>query len=185
MPAALVNDGALWFTIPACIGTIFFLVQMVLMLIGGGELGIDGDLDHGDPTDTFKILSIQSIAAFLMGSGWGGIAGLRAFDWSWSSSLIFGMVCGAGMVWLLAIVLKAVHDLQSSGNVRMEHAAGAEGTVYASIPGSGAGRGQVQVVVDGRQRTYAAISEGEPIPSHTRIRVVRVNEDRTLTVTPA
>ncbi len=186
MPQALITDGALWFSIPAIVGSIFFVLRLLLMFVGGGDLGLDADvdLDHPDSTDTFKVLSIQSIAAFLMGAGWGGIAGLRAFEWTWINALLFGIACGVATVWLLGMLLKAVYDLQASGNVRVERAVGAEGTVYVSIPQAGEGRGQVQLVVDGRQRIYTAVTEGESIASQSRIRVVRVNEDRTLTVTP-
>lgn len=184
LPDVLTVNGAGWFTVAAFVGTIFFLGRLALMFVGG-DGGVDADFDtdiHGDPGDAFKVLSIQAVAAFLMGFGWAGLAGLNGFGWTWTNSLLFAIVAGAGMVWLLGLLLKAVHDLQSTGNVRMESAVGTEGQVYANIPESGSGRGQVQIVIDGRQRLYSAISEGEAIPSQTRIRVIRVNEDRTLTV---
>lgn len=185
MPEPLIADGALWFSVPAILGTIFFVLRLVF-LFAGGDGGMDADVnvdvDHTDSTDTFKVLSVQAIAAFLMGFGWGGIAGLRAFEWTWLGSMGFGVVAGAAMVWILGLLLKAVHDLQSSGNVRIERAIGAEGTVYANVPGNNSGRGQVQLVVDGRLRTFSAITEGEALPSQTRVRVVRVNEDRSLTI---
>jgi membrane protein implicated in regulation of membrane protease activity len=186
MPEALIADGAGWFTVPAVVGTVFFTLRLLLMMIvGDGGLDVDIDDLDGDPGDAFKVLSIQSIAAFMMGFGWGGLAGLRAFGWEWLHSLLLGIAFGMAMVWILALLLKGIHDLQSDGNVRLESAIGSEGHVYANIPASGTGRGQVQLVVNGRLRTYNAISEGEAIASQTRIRVTRVNEDRTLTVGPA
>lgn len=182
MPDVLVADGAAWFTIPAVVGTIFFLLRVVFLFVGGDAGDLDVDLDHGDPTEAFKILSVQSIAAFMMGFGWGGIAGLRAFGWEWMPSMLIGLAIGGAMVWVLALLLKIVHDLQASGNVRLEHAVGAEGTAYTSIPAGGAGRGQVQVIVDGRQRIYSAVAQGEAIASQARVRVLKVNEDRTLIV---
>ncbi len=185
MPEVLVSDGAAWFTVPAVVGTVFFSLRLLLMIfIGDGGLDVEIDGVDGDPSDAFQVLSIQSIAAFMMGFGWGGIAGLRAFGWEWSHSLLFAIAIGLTMVWLLALLLKGMHDLQSDGNVRLESAVGTEGQVYANIPANGTGRGQVQIVVNGRQRTYNAISEGEAIATSTRIRVMRVNEDRTLTVGP-
>lgn len=185
MPEALVADGAGWFTVPAIVGTLFFCVRLVLLLVAG-DGGLDLDIDDldGDPTEAFKILSIQSVTAFMMGFGWGGIAGLRAFGWEWVHSLLLGVAFGAFMVWLLVLLLKGVYDLQSSGNVRLESAVGSEGTVYANVPENGSGRGQVQIVVNGRQRIYNAVSESEAIPTRSRVRVMRVNEDRTLTVGP-
>jgi hypothetical protein len=188
VPESLIANGAGWFTVAAAVGTIFFLGRLVLMFVGGDagmDVDFDGDVPHGDPGDAFKVLSIQSIAAFMMGFGWGGLAGINGFGWTWIGSMGFGIVMGAAMVWVLGLLLKAVHDLQSSGNVRIEQAVGVEGQVYANVPANGEGRGQVQLVVGGRQRIYNAISEGEAIASQSRVRVVRVNEDRSLTVTRA
>ncbi len=59
-----------------------------------------------------------------------------------------------------------------------------EGAVYTNVPEKGSGRGQVRVVVEGRDRIYNAISDRQAIPTSSRVRVVRVNQDHTLTVTP-
>ena len=49
------------------------------------------------------------------------------------------------------------------------------GTVYVRVPARGEGRGQVRVVVNGRQRIFNAISEGGAVESKTHVRVTRVN----------
>jgi hypothetical protein len=194
------SDHAAWFAVPALIGTAFFTLRLVLMMLGlhhGGDLSVDvghgdvhapsgGGVDHDtDSSDAFRILSIQSIAAFAMGFGWGGLGGFRGADWTFAVSTVFGLGTGIGMWWLLALLLKALFDLQSSGTTAAEDTIGAEGDVYANIPEHGSGRGQVRVTVADRQRIYNAISSGEALPSQTRIRVINVNEDNTLTVTPA
>jgi hypothetical protein len=171
------------------------------MLIGGDagatdadvDLGVDVDVDmdvdtgpadaeHGDPGQAMKVLSIQSIVTFLMGVRWGGLAGLHGFDLAWGPSALVGTAVGATMVWVLGLLLKGVHDLQSSGNIAIDSALGAEGTVYVGVPPHGEGRGQVRVVVDGRQRIYDAVSDGGALARHEHVRVVRVHDDHTLTV---
>lgn len=186
----LFSDHAAWFGVPAVVGTVFFALRMVLMLMGGDFAHHDvdagsADLHHGDPGEAFKVLSIQSIAAFMMGFGWGGLGGLRGADWSWTASTLFALGCGLGMMWLLAMLLRGMVALQSSGNVSAEDAIGGEAEVYVNIPGQRAGRGQVQVVVNGRQRIYNAVTEGEALASHSRVRITRVNDDHTVTVVPA
>ena len=182
---------ALWFTIPALIGTGIFLLRILLMMLGGVGLDIHHDVDfhagdaHADPGDAFKLLSVQSVSAFLMGFGWGGIGALKGSGFSELTSIAVGVAAGVAMVWLVGILLRAAWSLQSSGNVRIESAVGADGTVYVSIPEQGKGRGQVNVVIDNRQRTYDAISGGPPLASQTRVRVIGVNDDNTLTVLPA
>jgi hypothetical protein len=139
----------LLFTVPALLGTAVFLVRLGLMTIVGldhdvdvphdvdiphdvaidaqGDVDLGHDVESGDSTEAFKLLSIQSVAAFLMGFGWGGVGGLLGFEWSFPMSLLVGVGFGLVLVWLLGILMKAMYDLQSSGNVRVEDAVGTEG----------------------------------------------------------
>ena len=188
----LFSQQAAWFTIPAIVGTGIFIIRLVLMLVGG-DSGLDLDIDtadtfHGDPSEAFSIVSIQSLTAFGMGFGWTGLAAYKGIPLDMPPSLVIGLVGGVGMVWLLALMLKGLHDLQSSGNVDITQAQGREGDVYVTVPGREAqtpGRGQVRVNIANRQRIYNAVTEGDSLPSGTRVRITKVNEDRTLTVARA
>jgi hypothetical protein len=83
MMELLFGGGAALFGVTAVLGTRFFLGRVVPMLSGGlGDAlhgGIDVDAghaagavtDHTDSSSAFKVLSLQAIAAFLMGFGWG------------------------------------------------------------------------------------------------------------------
>lgn len=186
------NDGAVWFTFPAVIGTAFFLLRVLSLLAGGGhESGLDfhgdagGGDHHSDSGHDFQILSIQSIATFMMGFGWTALGALRGLGWEIPATIGLGCAGGIGMVYLLAILLKGMADLQSSGTISIEAAMGREGDVYVTVPGSGGGRGQVRVTLHEQQRIYNAVSTGEDLPSGTRVRVVKVNQDNTLTVARA
>ena len=186
----LFSNHVAWFGVPAVIGSVFFVLRMVLMLVGGdlGHGGMDAhgvDVHHGDSSDAFKLLSVQSIAAFLMGFGWGGLAAHVGADWPWTASTLFAFGCGIGMVWLLAMLLRAMISLQSSGNVSLDDAVGVEADVYVTVPAEGHGRGQVRVVINNRQRICNAVTQGEALPSRSRVRIINVNKDNTVTVTPA
>jgi len=202
----LFQGDALWFTVPALFGTLVFILRMVLMLVGGdtGDGGDGGDLGHagdvGDFGDTgdgsldfdgqhhpssntaFEILSVQSISIFLMGFGWVGIGCLLGSGWSTGVALALGVVGGVAMVWIMARTLGAVRTLEGSGNVKIQSTLGLEGDVYARIPAGG--RGQVRLVIDSRQRIYNAVSRDTDIASQSRVRVVGVNDDNTITVEP-
>ncbi len=199
MYEALFTEPAVWFGVPAVLGSAVFVLRLALMLIagdGGGGGGFDAALDvdldlevgdggdHLDPGQSFEILSVQAISAFLMGFGWAGLGGLNGAGWGMSPSIGAGLAGGIVMTWILAALLRTMYSLESSGNVSITTALNSEGEVYTSIPERHTGRGQVRVVLDGRQRIYNAVSEGEAIPTSSRVVVVRVNEDRTLTVSP-
>jgi hypothetical protein len=185
----LFADGAPWFAVPALIGTGVFVIRLVLMLMGGIAADMDVSLDahdlahHGDSTHAFQVISIQSVSAMMMGFGWAGLASLKGMGWSWPVSILVATACGVAMVYLLAITLKAVYDLQSHGNINIADTVGVEGDVYIGVPASG-GTGKVRLVVENRQRIYNAIAH-EAIPTSTRVRVVSVNADNTVTVARA
>lgn len=186
----LMTGDAIWFGVPALVGTLLFVIRMVLMLFAGHGM----DVDHGDVTDgggavdghdaagAFKALSLQTFMAFAMGFGWGGILGMYTLKWDFGRSLLVGVGVGVFMVWLLAVMLKATMELQSSGNVRLENAVGSEADVYVQIPPKGTG--QVKVVVKDRMRIVNASWEGEGVPQASRVRVVRVNADNSVAVIP-
>ncbi len=190
----LFDQPAVWFSVPAFVGTAVFALRLVLMLIAGdsgeGALEIDADADfdigdggeHLDPGYSFELLSVQAIAAFLMGFGWAGLGGLNGAGWGVTGSIASGVVGGVAMTWVLAMLLRWMYSLESTGNVSIQMALGVEGEVYANLPARGDGHGQVRIVVDSRQRIYNAVSDGDAIPTGSRIRVTEVNSDRTLTV---
>jgi len=191
------GSPAAWFTVPAIVGTLFFSLRLALMFVGGADTGMDADLDFdidvdvdidtdaGDSSEAFKVLSLQSIAAFMMGFGWGGLGGLRGTGWSLTMSAAFGVAAGAGMVWLLGKMLEAIYRLQSSGNISITQALEREGTVYNAIPAHGQGKGRIRLVIDDRERFYKAITDGEALASHHRVRVLRINDDNSVTVEKA
>jgi hypothetical protein len=184
----LLQGDAIWFGVPALVGTLLFIIRMVLMLMGTDhDMASDTDVaaaDGHDAAGAFKALSLQTFTAFAMGFGWGGILGLYTLNWGMGKSLLLASGTGVGMVWLLAVMLRMMLDLQSSGNQKLESALGCEGEVYVGIPPKGQGTGQVKVVVSDRMRIINAQSEGEGVPSQSRVRVVRVNGDNTVTVAP-
>ena len=97
-------------------------------------------------------------------------------------SLVCGLGGGVFMVWLLAILLRAVYALESSGNIAIVSALGAEGEVFAQVPSQGGGFGQVRLVVENRQRIVRAVTDGPELTRSQRVKVVKVNSDNTVTV---
>jgi hypothetical protein len=189
------SDNATWYSVPALVGSGIFLVRLALMFMGhAGGMDVDHDVSidahadvpdahhDGDSNAAFKILSLQTIAAFAMGFGWGGLGVVRGTHWDPLWAVPVGIAMGAAMVWVLGLLLKAAYDLQSSGNIRLADAVGVDGTVYVTVPAEGSGKGQVQLVLSNRQRIYNAVTDGPAITTRSRVRVVGVNDDNTVTV---
>jgi hypothetical protein len=202
-----VDGYALLFTVPAVIGSFVLLLKLGLLTFGGdsGDADVDVDVDvdldvdmdvdfdadvndaahaHGGD-DLFVWLSVQGIAALLAGFGWGGLVGTLTFHWELPASLALGIGAGGFLMWLAGMLFRFVMSLQESGTVSITRAMGCVGDVYAGIPATGSGRGQVRVIIDNRARFYNADTEGEALATGTRIKVVRINNDRSVTVMKA
>jgi len=198
------SESAGWFAVPAILGTFFFTLRLVLMLIGGagdsgdfGDADIDFDVDvdadfdtgdapvdHSDPSQAFKVLSIQAIAGFLMGFGWAGLGAYRSADMGVPTSVVIGLVGGGFMVWLLGLMMKIMRDFESSGNISIRTTIGRSGVVYITVPAKGSGRGQVKVTLDNnRQRIFNAVTEGEELTTTTAVTITKANDNNTITVT--
>jgi hypothetical protein len=188
----LFGQHAGWFTAPALLGTLFFLLRL---LIPGGDadgadaVGLDsadhsGAGAHHDSQWALRFLSVQAICAFLMGFGWTGFAAYRGSALGPGLSAIVGLGGGVGMAWILGAMLRGAMRLEASGNIEIGSALGREGDVYVTVPAAGGGRGQVRLVLGDRQRIFSAVSAAEEIRPPARVRVVKVNDDRTLTVAP-
>lgn len=189
----LFGQHAGWFAAPAILGTAFFIIRLVFMMTGlshAHDVGMDigdavGDPGHTDPSQAFKALSIQSAATFMMGFGWAGLGAYRGMGLEIVPSVVVGIAGGLAMVWLLGLLLKAVYDLQSSGNIAIADTVGRVGDVYLTVPSANGGRGQVRVTINNRQRVYDAVTDEQEIKPPSRVRIIRVNGDHTLTVVPA
>ena len=200
------GDQAVFFSIPALFGTLIFVLRMGMLLSGaddGGDLdaggmdlgdadvGADGldansePYDHGgtNPDSSFQLISFQTIAAFLMGAGWGGLGAYRgsALDFGWSMAV--AVVCGIAMLYLFAWLMKAVYDLQTSGNISPRMVIGREATVDVEVPSARGGQGTVKIVIDERMRRYRALTEGATIPRGSSVKIEKFNADNTVVVT--
>lgn len=181
MLTAMFSGYAVWFTVPALIATGAFGIKLTLLLIGA-DGGPDIDPAVSDSSPAFKLLSVQAMMGFLMGFGWGGFAAHKGSNLPVLPSIIIGVVCGLGMMWVLAVILRAMHELESSGNINVSDVIGREGVVDVTVPASRAGSGRVRVIIDQRQRSYPAITDGGEIARASRVRILAAEGDNTLMV---
>lgn len=174
---------AAWFTIPAVVGTLYFLIQMFFQGLGGDmdvdldtDIDFDTDVGHHGAGHDFKVLSLQTLSAFFMGGGWMGLAAYRLLDLGPTMASLIAVGSGVAVGWLLLTLLRAVLRLQNSGNIELGEAVGLTGEVYIEVPEAGRGSGRVKLIIAEHQREYSAVQEGEvAIPTGTPVRIVRAN----------
>ncbi|MEM8738490.1 MAG: hypothetical protein AAGG38_08450 [Planctomycetota bacterium] len=167
----------------ALVGTLLFALRMGLSLILG--LDSDVDLDAGGEGGGFGLISVLSITAFLMGTGWMGLVARLEWDLSPTASALFAAFSGATLMVLASgmmfVLQRAAHHVEYNPATAIGHV----GTVYMAIPARGMGNGQVRVAVQGRSVLVDAISTGEAIESFRDVKVVDTRDEKTLIVEPA
>ena len=192
--------------------TLILIIQIILMLIGMGDSGaginpsdtsgldmpdgFDGadvpdaagvDLDyhdissHADIAD-FRLLSVQSVIAFLCIFGWSGIAALSCGAAPWLAIAI-GAVLGLGAMFLVAKIIQWSSKLTQNGNFNVKNLLGESGTVYIPIPPKGGGAGKINISCGERFMEFDAVTEEEKtLSTGSAVRVVDIIAGSTLVV---
>ena len=181
------SDSTVYFVMGA-IGTALFLVKVLLMFIGGDadtdfDIDVDGGIEvHGGG---FSLFSLLSILAFMMGAGWMGLLCRQDFELGAALSAIIASAFGFALMLFASLGMLVLMRLQQSGKYDVNQAVGKLGKVYLTIPEAGAGTGQIQMNVDGRNTVLTAASAGGKIDSFASVKVVEVRDDGVVVVEPA
>lgn len=193
----LFQDGAWVFGLPASVGTVLFILKFLLMALGVDHV-VDADVGFSDPGDVAmhvgdklggkdvsvsrRWISLQGFIVLFMVGGWCGVVLFREVQWPVWSSAAVALVVGVGAMWAFGQVFEQMYKLQESGNVSIDAAVGGQGQVYVGVPAGGAGLGQVSVVINQKQRLYAARTQGEALSRGTTVAVTGTAGANTLVV---
>jgi hypothetical protein len=182
------------FLICAAIGGTLLLCQLLLTVMGWGGHHDFGHGDHGlghhetghDAESSWfaSLLTFRTIVAALT---FFGLAGLTATSSKVESpqALLIAAAAGAGALFLVAWLMRALRNLRSDGTVHVERAVGHSGTVYLTVPGRKAGAGKVTLTLQNRTMEYQAITANQELPTGAKVVVVSVVSPDTVEVIPA
>ncbi|MCY3970719.1 MAG: hypothetical protein OXG74_12350 [Acidobacteria bacterium] len=160
------------------VSALALLIQVILTVFG-----IDDLIDAVDGEGT-SLLSMRTVSGFLAGFGWTGVVMMRA-GYSTLAASIGGTAVGLLFAGILLLIIRVMMGLRHSGTIDYRNAVGVAGKVYAPIGGGLKKPGQVEVLVQGRLRTVAAMTRhDQDLPTLTRIRVVDTLDSNTLLVAP-
>lgn len=136
---------------------------------------------HADIAD-FRLLSVQSVIAFLCIFGWSGIAALSCGAEAWLAIAI-GAVLGFGAMFLVAKIIQWSSKLAQNGNFNVKNLLGESGTVYIPIPPKGEGTGKINISCGERFLEFDAVTEEEKaLSTGSAVRVVDIIAGSTLVV---
>lgn len=148
---------------------------------------IDADLSNHDisnPSDIadFRLLSVQSVIAFLTIFGWSGITALSNGMVEWAA-LLLAAALGFGAMFLVAKIIQWSSKLAQNGTFNIKNLLGESGTVYIPIPEKGKGVGKINISCGERFMEFDAVTEEqETLKTGTPIRVVDIISGSTLVV---
>ncbi len=172
--------------------SLVFIIQMVMTFIGIGDHDADisvpdaTDVPDGDTLDSggaIQLFTVRNLINFLLGVGWGGVC-------FWSTIpvrpllAIVAILCGSAFVAMFVFMFKQMKKLESNGAFRIQDCVGAVCAVYLRIPASREGLGKVQISLHGSVQEISAMTDGDFIPTGTRVKVMEVIDESTLLVTP-
>ena len=178
--------------------SIIFLIQMTLTLIGLGDTDAGGDVGdfdagsaelgdgNGDTMDTggaIQLFTIRNTVNFLLGVGWGGVCLSSVIENRFLLALA-AILCGCIMVCAFIIMYRQLMKLEGNGSYRIEESVGQVCEVYLRSPGQRSGSGKVQISFHGSVQELPAQTEGDAIPSGTKVRVEKVIDKAVLIVAP-
>ncbi len=172
----------------AIFASIVVIIQMTMSFAGMGDIDSgDADVDFSTDTDSLDnagsmhLLSIRNIFYFLLGFGWAGVS-----LWSTISNAVIlciaSVLIGCLFVAIFIFLFRQMMKLQSNGAFNINDAVGKVCDVYLRIPGQNEGLGKVQISFNGSVQELDARTGGEPIPSGTKVRVLRVIDKKVLEV---
>ena len=175
------GGDAVTYFIMAAVGTILFLLRLVVGLFGGDAGDFDADVDAGTDA-SFTLFSLLSVMAFVMGTGWMGLACRIDFGLSRAPSALISVGFGLMMMLLASGLMMLMRKLNRHIEVDPATAIGSTARVYVKLPAKGKGLGQIQVSVSGRLKTVPAASDGKEIAAFADVKVIDARDDGTFIV---
>lgn len=191
-----------WWDGLALIAKVFYTIGIFSTAVLGVQtfltlIGLDGDdavdaadaMDGGEISDEvgdgdLQFLSVRTIIAFLVGFGWVGASLIKA-GLSIAAVVVIAFCVGLVLMFGIFYLMKFFWAMRQDGTLDYRNAIGEIGSVYLPIPGGKAGKGQIEVMIQGRLQTVQAITSApERIGNREKVLVIDRLEDNTLLVIP-
>lgn len=189
----------------AIAASIVFVIQNALMLLGLGDMDSDVDADvstdfdvHADAdTDVssghtghegtlgsagiFSLFTLRNFINFFLGFGWGGISFAPVIQ-SRTLLVLTAIVSGLLFVTVFVFLFRALMKLEKNGNFKIQDCVGHTASVYLRIPARREAAGKVQVSINGSVHEINAFTDGDFLPTGSRVKIVQIIDSGSLLV---
>lgn len=169
-----------FYLVLAVVSTAIFTIKLILMFMG---MDHDHSIDHHGDTDVdFKLISLQSVLAFMMGFGWSGLSVIVNYNTSGFNSLLISIPFGLFTGLLGVCLLWVSRQLEQINTRSVQTLVGTLGKAYTSIP-CASGLGKVEVVLHGKSELMDATCSSEDIDAFEQVLITGVQGNKILEVT--
>jgi len=180
----------IFYSVCAVLGCTVLACQFVLTVTGlsgaddlesGHDLDRAGDEAPGDIHDHhtnwfFGVVSFRTVTAASAFFGLTGLALQSSGVAPWPT-LAVAAGAGAASMYFVHWMMRSMSLLRAEGTTRVREAMGVHGVVYVRIPARNCGAGKVHVALQGRTVELKAATDGDALPTGTRIVVTKVVGD--------
>ena len=166
----------------ALISSLVFTIQTIMLFVG---FDTDADFSGGDvafDVDGLALVSVKTVACFLLGFGWSGVILAPLFENAWVVALI-SLGIGALFMFGAWILLKHVLTLSQDNTLHADKIVGYTADVYLRIPADADKSGKIMVSYEGSLHELQAFNAGtEEIPTGAKVHIVEAIDDATVRV---
>ena len=166
----------------ALISSLVFTIQTIMLFVG---FDTDADFSGGDvafDVDGLALVSVKTVACFLLGFGWSGVILAPLFENACVLALI-SLGIGALFMFGAWILLKQVLTLSQDNTFHADKIVGYTADVYLRIPADADKSGKIMVSYEGSLHELQAFNAGaEEIPTGAKVHIVEAIDDATVRV---
>lgn len=174
----------------AIFASVIFIIQIVLTFIGIGDTDLDmggADGTDGDTMDTggvLQLFTVRNFVNFLLGVGWGGVCLWGAIP-NTPLLILASIIVGTLFVGVFVFMFRNLRRLEHTARYDLHDAVGQIADVYLRIPAERKGEGKIQTAFGGSVQELPAVTDGDDIPSGSKVRILAVIGDHTFLVEKA
>jgi len=156
-------ERVLW--IIAIPSTLFFLIQLILSMIGlDGEVDADfsGDLDSDVDVDAggFAFFTVRGLITFLTIFSWSGLTFYNK-GWSTGTTVAISALLGVVAMFVVAGIYYFFNRMTESGTLKLSSAVGKTAEIYLPLKAKRGNMGKVQISLQGSLRELNAMTDDE------------------------
>jgi hypothetical protein len=173
------------FWLIAFTASLVFTIQILANFIssGDGDFEIETEIETGfEGLDSAaEFFTFKNLVYFFLGFGWTGVL---FFEHIQNPILLLSLALGVGLcfVFLFFFIIKQLLKLGEDNSFQLSETLLKTADVYLSIPEKLSGKGKIHVSVRGSLHELEAQTEGERLPTGTKVIVKDITPENVLLV---